>query len=571
MTNLRWLLAAVLVSATWPAEARGQVTQRVSLYPDGTEAPVVHLQSAISADGRFVAFITITDAKLFVRDRLLGTTEPIHPESTFWSDDHVALSGDGRYLAFGSDSALVPGDTNFDMDVFVRDLVLDVTVRASVTSGGLQVQGMSGWPTISDDGRCVAFLSESTDLVPFDTNGRWDVFVRDLQAGTTERVSVDSSEIEADENSSVSPPAISADGRFVTFLSGATTYVFGVNGGLFLRDRVAGTTECVSLDSNGVSLVPDYRFGMSADGGAIAFHDPITDQTYVRDRQSATTELIGVSSSGRPANAECNRPRISGDGRFVSFQSAADNLVPGEIGAWQDVYLRDRLLQTTTRVSTSSAGVPGNSHSGESRLGSDGRYVLFQSLATNLVPETAEQYLGLYVHDRLGGPAFTSLCDPGASGVVGCPCANPPSGAGRGCDNSAATGGAILAASGGTYLSSDSLVFTTSGEKPTATSILLQGTTSLASGTPYGQGVRCVGGSLKRLFTKSAVGGSITAPNFGAGDPTVSSRSAAKGNPIFAGESRWYLVFYRDPIVLGGCPATSTFNATQTGRVDWSL
>jgi hypothetical protein len=82
--------------------------------------------------------------------------------------------------------------------------------------------------------------------------------------------------------------------------------------------------------------------------------------------------------------------------------------------------------------------------------------------------------------------------------------------------------------------------------------------------------VRCVGGTLKRLFTKSAVGGSITAPDFGAGDPTVSARAAAKGNPISAGQSRWYLVFYRDPVVLGGCPATSTFNATQTGRVEWS-
>jgi hypothetical protein len=116
----------------------------------------------------------------------------------------------------------------------------------------------------------------------------------------------------------------------------------------------------------------------------------------------------------------------------------------------------------------------------------------------------------------------------------------------------------------------DSLVFTTSGEKPTATSVLLQGTTLVASGSVYGQGVRCVGGALKRLYTKTASGGSITAPEFGLGDPTVSARSAAKGNPIGAGQSRWYLVFYRDPVVLGACPAASTFNATQTGQVSWS-
>jgi len=115
------------------------------------------------------------------------------------------------------------------------------------------------------------------------------------------------------------------------------------------------------------------------------------------------------------------------------------------------------------------------------------------------------------------------------------------------------------------------LTFTTSGEKPTATSILLQGTLLNAGGITYGQGVRCFGGTLKRLFTKHAVAGSITAPDFGAGVPTVSAPSAAKGNPISAGQSRWYLVFYRDPIVLGGCPTSSTFNATQTGQVDWSL
>src|SRR5262249_34993138 len=130
-------------------------------------------------------------------------------------------------------------------------------------------------------------------------------------------------------------------------------------------------------------------------------------------------------------------------------------------------------------------------------------------------------------------------------------------------------GGAVLSASGIAYLSQDTLVFTTSGEKPTATSVVQQGTAAISSGVTYGQGVRCVGGTLKRLFTKTASGGSITAPDFGAGDPSVSVRSAARGDVIGAGQSRFYLVYYRDPTVLGGCPASSTFNATQTGRVDW--
>jgi hypothetical protein len=83
-------------------------------------------------------------------------------------------------------------------------------------------------------------------------------------------------------------------------------------------------------------------------------------------------------------------------------------------------------------------------------------------------------------------------------------------------------------------------------------------------------GVRCTSGTFKRLYTKAASGGVVHAPDFAAGDLQVSVRSAALGDPILAGQSRWYFVYYRDPIVLGGCPATSTFNATQTGQVTWT-
>jgi hypothetical protein len=126
-----------------------------------------------------------------------------------------------------------------------------------------------------------------------------------------------------------------------------------------------------------------------------------------------------------------------------------------------------------------------------------------------------------------------------------------------------------LTASGFAYLTSDTLLFHTSGEKPAATSILMQGNALIASGAVFGQGVRCAGGALKRLYTTNASAGSIAVPQ--PGDPSVSVRSAALGDVIQAGESRWYLVYYRDPIVLGGCPANSTFNATQTAQIAWSL
>lgn len=161
------------------------------------------------------------------------------------------------------------------------------------------------------------------------------------------------------------------------------------------------------------------------------------------------------------------------------------------------------------------------------------------------------------------------LCDPGTGSVLACPCGNPQSGLNRGCDNSSSTFGAALTAVGTASLAGDTVVFTTKGEKPTSLSILLQGPATIANGTMYGQGVRCVGGSLKRLFSQSAVNGTVVIP--GGGDPTISAQSAAKGDPISAGTSRWYLVYYRDPNVLGGCPVGNTFNATQSGRVDWSL
>jgi hypothetical protein len=173
------------------------------------------------------------------------------------------------------------------------------------------------------------------------------------------------------------------------------------------------------------------------------------------------------------------------------------------------------------------------------------------------------------VRDRLGGAIRTTICNPGVGGVVLlCPCSNPPSGGG-GCDNSAATGGALLSAAGSTHLGSDSLVFTTSGQVPTTASLLIQGTAVIAPGVPYFQGVRCVAGTLRRLAVKAALGGGITVPDFGAGEPTISARSGSLGDTIVAGQSRWYSVFYRDPIVLGGCAPTSTLNVTQTAEIVW--
>ena len=169
----------------------------------------------------------------------------------------------------------------------------------------------------------------------------------------------------------------------------------------------------------------------------------------------------------------------------------------------------------------------------------------------------------------LNGPLNT-FCHPGQSGVISCPCANPPIAFGRGCDNSAATGGASLYWSGNASLGNDTLVFATSFERPHALSILMQGTVQVASGMVYGQGIRCVGGTLRRLFFETSDNnGAISAPGIGE-TVTISQRSAQRGDPLSPGDVRYYMVYYRDPIVLGACPPFATFNDSVAAQMNWS-
>jgi archaellum component FlaF (FlaF/FlaG flagellin family) len=592
--SMRLALWLLLGSPAW-----AQVTQRVNLASDGAQgnSDCFHAFS-VTLDGRYVGF-TSTASNLvpgdvsgtwdvFVRDRALGTIERVSVDSNGVAGNLNSgggwLSAAGRYVAFGSNSNLVPNDTNGSSDAFVHDRISGTTERVSVDSGGAQGDGTSYGGPITPDGRYVVFTSFATNLVPGDTNGLPDIFVHDRQSGITERVSVDSNGGQGDGSSDIKIGSITDDGRYVAFESDSGNLVPGdltKTWDVFVHDRTSGTTECVSVASNG-ALGNQYSFRpfLSADGRYVAFSSLASNlvpgdtngyyDVFVRDRVAGTTERVSLSSNGSQAAGASGWPSISADGRFVTFESFAGDLVGGDTNLKEDIFVRDRQSGTTERVSIDSAGVQGTDHSDWAAASVDARFIVFDSEAENLVPDDTNGFKDVFIRDRSGGTAFTSLCDPGTGGVIVCPCANPAGGAGRGCDNSAATGGGALSASGGTYLSSDSLVFTTSGEKPTALSIVAQWTGTNAAGIVFGMGVRCTSGTLERLFTKSASSGSITAPNFGIGDPQVSVRSAALGDPILAGQSRSYLVYYRDPVVLGGCPITSTFNATQTGLVSWS-
>jgi hypothetical protein len=165
------------------------------------------------------------------------------------------------------------------------------------------------------------------------------------------------------------------------------------------------------------------------------------------------------------------------------------------------------------------------------------------------------------------GGLYTSFCHPSWDAAV-CPCGNPASGFGFGCNNSQNTGGARLSMFGTPSIASDTCSLFGDRLKSNALSVFNQGNAILASSLPFGQGMRCVGGSIKRLYTKTAAsGGTVSAPQ--SGDPTVHARSAALGDVILPGTTRAYYIYYRDPVVLGGCPISSTFNTTQSVQAIW--
>jgi Tol biopolymer transport system component len=332
---------------------------------------------------------------------------------------YPSISADGRYVAFESyASNFVPGDTNGCRDVFVHDRQTAATTRVSVSSAGEQGNNASYYPSISADGRYVAFESAASNLVPGDTNGCDDVFVHDRQTAATTRVSVSSAGDQGNYGSRY--PSVSSDGRYVAFDSLATNLVPGDTNGkydVFIHDRQTGATTRVSVSSagdQGNSHSSDPL--ISADGRYVAFDGLATNlvpgdtngygDVFVHDRQTGATTRVSVSSAGAQGNGSSSYPSISADGRYVAFESSATNLVPGDTNNKWDVFVHDRQTAATTRVSVSSAGAQGDGSSGGSysytsnSISADGRYVALYSYATNLVPGDTNGNYDVFVHDR---------------------------------------------------------------------------------------------------------------------------------------------------------------------------
>jgi len=409
----------VMLSGVVPAVAAATTTTVVSYAPDGGNTNNSSFFPSISADGRYVVFESLASNlvagdtndnwDVFRHDLASGDIVRVsvadNETQANLSSYQPSISADGRYVAFYSIATNLVGgdDTNGQQDVFVRDLTAGTTVRVSVADDETQATGDSYYPSISADGRYVAFTSRATNLVGGDdTNSNTDVFVRDLTDGETVRVSVADDETQATGDSYNA--SISANGRYVAFQSYASNLVAGDTNGstdVFARDLTDGTTVRISVADNETQADDgSYDASISPDGRYVAFTSLATNlvggddtnsntDVFVRDLTDGTTTRVSVADNETQANGGSYQPSISADGRYVAFYSDSNNLVADDTNSRYDVFVRDLTDGTTTRVSVNALGVEGNFASLLPSISADGQRVAFQSAATNLTTVTS--------------------------------------------------------------------------------------------------------------------------------------------------------------------------------------
>ena len=385
----------------------------------------------ISADGRYVIFSsTVPDLvagdtngvrDVFLTDRQNLTTVRVsvasNGDQANQASDSAVLSADGRYIVFASRSTnLVNGVATNPGHLFIHDRQNSTTELVTVDSTGAAGNGLSKNAAISVDGRYVAFSSIADNLVAGDTNDAYDIFVRDRQAGTTERVSVNSNGDQA-TGSSIRM-SISADGRYVAFVSDASNLATGVTGtfrNIFVRDRQAGVTELVSraLSGTGGGNQHSNWPSITADGRYVAFDSVASNlvtqpdsgtntDVFVHDRLSAQTKLITIAWNGVQGSGSI--PTISEDGARVAFRSSYP-LVEADTNKLFDVFVQDVESGINERVSVDSAGIAADAASNYGWISADARFVSFLSLASNLAPGVQHSSIAtLYVHELSDPP-----------------------------------------------------------------------------------------------------------------------------------------------------------------------
>lgn len=363
---------AVLGGATAQGAGVARRIQRVSVTAASAQADGSSLFPVADSSGRYTAFQTSAAAlapgaasapAIVVRDSQNGAVSVI---SNGWDGSPAngncvspSISADGRYVAFASAADnLDPGDTNRSWDVFVRDRTTgELSLVSSSTAGGFGNDD-SYAPRISADGRWVVFTSTASNLVGGDIGSHADVFIRDLLLKTTRRVSEAAGGTEADGDSG--SPSVNSDGSKVAFASKATNLVAGLAAG--------------------------------------------TDNVFVRDlAPGGLVSAVSVSSAGTAGNLSSYAPSIDAAGTRVAFESLASNLVDADVNDARDVFLRDLSAHTTRLVSVSASGVQGDAESRDPAISPDGKNVLFSSHASRLVPGDPAGVSDVFLADVASG------------------------------------------------------------------------------------------------------------------------------------------------------------------------
>jgi hypothetical protein len=368
--------------------------------------------TSVTSGGRFVTFSSNDDnllpgnptyADILVRDTQTGINERADVANDGSQPDRLSqggnISNDGRFIAFWSPATNLVPLTNIHINIFLRDRQLGVTSLVSLSSNGTQqdADSQDDNPSLSDDGRFVAFGSQATNLVPSDTHGVPDVFIRDTALGQTIRVSVSSTGVEGNGGSWTPSWTnwMSADGRFVAFFSAATNLVPGDTNGVrdaFVHDMLTGQTTRVNVATDGTQANAGQGFGsgltMSRSGRFVAFTSSASTlapggsdglfHLFIHDMQTSETTRVDNTPTGALPNGGAANPAVSDDGRFVAFNSAATNLVPSP-GPGDYVVVHDRTTHTTMRAGLGIAAA----------ISPDGAFILFWSTAGDLGANTA--------------------------------------------------------------------------------------------------------------------------------------------------------------------------------------
>jgi Tol biopolymer transport system component len=339
----------------------------------------------------------------------------------------VSISGDGLYAAFASDASnLVTGDTNGTRDVFRYDVTTGLIVRVSVSSAWVQGNALSDQPSLSYTGQYVAFRSYANNLVPGDANDPSDIFVRDVTNSVTSLVSISSGGVQGNDDSF--DPSISGDGRVVAFASRADNLIGRDNNGvsdIFAMTAVwrhavvsarAGTDDTFGNDESYTPSVNNY-------GDSIAFTSKATNldpnysdtngaaDIFVRRVVTLNTIMVSISFFGEPANADSYTPSISGDGKYIAFASDASTLdLYNDMNGQRDIFLHDMNTGLTRLISRAFNGGQSNGRSVAPAVSDLGRFVAFPSRATNLVADDTNNKWDVFVFDGQGTtPTFLGI------------------------------------------------------------------------------------------------------------------------------------------------------------------